>query len=247
MFCRITKLAKASGTPYARGTPRRPFQKRLCCFGRKKAFLLKQFKSEASEEVIRESEGPLPVEEYCTTYDGTYHIPGFRNENKSYEKRTESNSEHVLGGAEERSQIMVMRRAVRYSSTSTQTLYSKYFQCTRYSIAKMYSSTFPCTRVLSRVLEYFPVYSSTFPCTRVLSRVLEYFPVYSSTFTCPRVHPKYAMSTFLCSETCQITDMLPEAASASLTHTTALKQPQSINKKTQKGALNKRFLLMYEM
>lgn len=43
-----------------------------------------KFMDEITERELKESQEPPPIEKYCSTYDLTFQIPGFRPKDKTY-------------------------------------------------------------------------------------------------------------------------------------------------------------------
>ncbi|XP_049821328.1 uncharacterized protein LOC109601363 isoform X2 [Aethina tumida] len=59
--------------------------------GPKRNRLFEQFRNEAIEEVMAESDPPPPIEEYCSTYDDQFFKPGFEVDDEFYKKDVEPN------------------------------------------------------------------------------------------------------------------------------------------------------------
>lgn len=51
--------------------------------------LLRQFETEAKNEIMQETSTPPVIEEYCTEYDGNYHIPGFKVDDDIHKREKE--------------------------------------------------------------------------------------------------------------------------------------------------------------
>ncbi|GJQ88316.1 SPAG8 [Trypoxylus dichotomus] len=64
--------------------------------GKRRALLEQTLYDEINEKIVQENQVPPPIEEYCSTYDLTFQIPGFKPKMKTYGDQPELYEKYPL-------------------------------------------------------------------------------------------------------------------------------------------------------
>lgn len=64
--------------------------------GRPRALMIRQFEEEALNEFIKEYNEPPPIEEYCTEYDRSFSMPGFKPDDEVFQRNEEMYKKYPL-------------------------------------------------------------------------------------------------------------------------------------------------------